>query len=113
MSRYKHTRTADVGVGALQEVLHSLPLQRLEAGLALLRQGESSEFAYYLTDGEVAVFAESPYGRTQLAVLQAPRLVGELGVLAGFPHCYDRSHHAADDASTDSRPAVRDRQTGT
>jgi sigma-B regulation protein RsbU (phosphoserine phosphatase) len=85
MSRYKLTRTADVGIGALQDVLPRLALQRLEAGQVLLRQGETSEFAYYLVEGEVAVFAESGYGRTQLAVLQAPRLVGELGVLAGFP----------------------------
>jgi serine phosphatase RsbU (regulator of sigma subunit) len=85
MSRYKLTRTADVGIGALDDVLHRLPLQRLQPGQVLLRQGEQSEFAYYLVEGEVAVFAESEYGRAQLAALQAPRLIGELGVLADFP----------------------------
>ncbi|MGV3490107.1 MAG: PP2C family protein-serine/threonine phosphatase [Devosia sp.] len=85
MSRYKHTRTADVGIGALESILSQLPIQRLQAGQVLLRQGERSEYAYYLVEGEVAVFAESEYGRAQLASLQAPRLIGELGVLAEFP----------------------------
>jgi sigma-B regulation protein RsbU (phosphoserine phosphatase) len=85
MSRYALTRTADVGIGALEDMLRRLSVDRLEAGDVLLRQGDTSEFAYYLTEGSVAVFAESDYERVQLAALEAPRLIGELGVLAGYP----------------------------
>ena len=85
MNRYTLTRTTDVGIGALEDVLARLPSERLEAGEVLLRQGDASEFAYYLTEGAVAVFGESDYERVQLATLEAPRLIGELGVLAGYP----------------------------
>ena len=85
MNRYVLTRTADRGIGALEEVLGRLSVERLDAGDVLLRQGDVSEFAYYLVEGSVAVFAESDYERVHLASLDAPRLVGELGVLANYP----------------------------
>lgn len=85
MNRYALTRTADIGIGPLDELLGALTPERLKAGTVLLCQGDKSRHAYYVTEGEVAVFAESAYGRVQLASLSAPRLIGELGVLAGFP----------------------------
>lgn len=85
MNRFTLTRTTDVGIGALDEVLSTLVPETLAAGCVLLRQGEASQFAYYLAEGEVAVFAESEFGRVQLASIEAPRLIGELGVLAGYP----------------------------
>ncbi len=85
MIRFTTTRTADIGIGALDAMIGRLPVQRLEPGDVLVRQGDRSEFAYYLTEGSVAVFAESDYGRVQLAALEAPRLIGELGVLASYP----------------------------
>lgn len=84
MAPYALTRTADVGIGALETLLGELSPERVEAGRVLVRQGESSDFAYFLAEGSVAVFAESDYGRVQLASLDAPRLIGELGVLANF-----------------------------
>jgi serine phosphatase RsbU (regulator of sigma subunit) len=59
--------------------------QRIEAGEVLVRQGDKSEFAYFVSEGSLAVFAESDYERVQLAAVEAPRLIGELGVLAGYP----------------------------
>lgn len=85
MSPLVLTRTADVGIGPLEEALKQLPLERLEPGEVLVRQGDVSDFACYIVSGEVAVFAESDYERVQLASLEAPRLIGELGVLASFP----------------------------
>ena len=79
------TRTADVGIDALDALLRSQEPEWLPSGSVLLRQGEDSKFAYYLSEGEIAVFAESDYGRAQLAVIAAPRLIGELGVLAAYP----------------------------
>lgn len=85
MSPLTLTRTADVGIGALEDMLKRLPLEQVAAGTVLVRQGELSDFACYITEGSVAVFAESDYERVQLATLEAPRLIGELGVLAAYP----------------------------
>lgn len=85
MNRYSQTRTQDVGIGALDALLGQLEVERLPAGTVLVRQGDASEFGYYLVEGSVAVFAESDFERVQLAALEAPRLIGELGVLAGYP----------------------------
>jgi serine phosphatase RsbU (regulator of sigma subunit) len=84
-NRFAPTRTADIGVGALDDMLARLTPQRIEAGEVLVRQGDKSEFAYFVSEGSLAVFAESDYERVQLAALEAPRLIGELGVLAGYP----------------------------
>ncbi len=85
MSPFAQTRTADIGIAALEDLLQHLPLEQLAAGDTLVRQGDVSDFACYLISGSVAVFAESDYERVQLAALEAPRLIGELGVLAAFP----------------------------
>jgi serine phosphatase RsbU (regulator of sigma subunit) len=84
-TRYSQTRTADVGIPALDELLHGLKPVTYAAGDVLLRQGETSEFALYVAEGSLAVFAESDFERVQLAAMDAPRLIGELGVLAAFP----------------------------
>ena len=85
MHRLTPTRTADIGIAALDEVLRTKVPDALSPGTVLLRQGEASHNAYYLAEGEVAVFAESEFGRVQLATIPAPRLIGELGVLANYP----------------------------
>lgn len=66
-------------------MLARLSPQTFPAGEVLVRQGDKSEFAYFVAEGSLAVFAESDYERVQLAALEAPRLIGELGVLAGYP----------------------------
>jgi sigma-B regulation protein RsbU (phosphoserine phosphatase) len=83
--RYTQTRTADVGIGALDALIEAQKPEWLDAGTVLLRQGEASEYAYYLVEGEIVVLAESEYGRTELAAIAPPRLIGELGVLAAYP----------------------------
>lgn len=72
-------------MGALDELLARLTPQQIPAGEVLVRQGDNSEFAYFVAEGSLAVFAESDYERVQLAAVEAPRLIGELGVLAGYP----------------------------
>ncbi len=51
----------------------------------LVRQGETADAAFYLAEGDVAVYAETAYGATALANLSAPRLIGEIGAFAGLP----------------------------
>jgi phosphoserine phosphatase RsbU/P len=85
MSAYRQTRTLDTGLAPLDDLLDSSALVRFDDGDVLIRQGDLSECAYYLTEGSVAVFAESPFERVRLATIEAPRLIGELGVLAQYP----------------------------
>jgi sigma-B regulation protein RsbU (phosphoserine phosphatase) len=54
-------------------------------GTVLVTQGTSSDVAYFLAAGEVTVFAETAYGSVPLSTLAAPRLIGEIGVLADLP----------------------------
>lgn len=74
---------------ALDEAIRKLlPRARkieLAAGDLLVRQGETSDTAFYLDDGAMLVYAESAYGAAPLATLQAPRLIGEIGAFAGLP----------------------------
>jgi sigma-B regulation protein RsbU (phosphoserine phosphatase) len=70
---------------AFAQVLSTLRPIRLEPEQVLVTQGEPSDAAYYLDRGAVGVYAETPYGPVPLATLQAPRLIGEIGVLADLP----------------------------
>ena len=58
---------------------------RLQPGDIPVKQGELSETAFFLKSGSVLVYAETSYGPVPLATLHAPRLIGEIGVLAGLP----------------------------
>jgi phosphoserine phosphatase RsbU/P len=57
----------------------------LSPGDALVRQGDASGAAWFLAEGAMGVYAETPYGEAPLATLEAPRLIGEIGALAGLP----------------------------
>ena len=70
---------------AFQQVLRSLLPIRLEPGDVLLTQGEPSDAAYYLEAGSVGAYAQTAYGPIPLAILDAPRLIGEIGVLTDLP----------------------------
>jgi serine phosphatase RsbU (regulator of sigma subunit) len=50
-----------------------------------MRQGETSDAAWFLADGALAVFADTAYGSVPLSTVRAPHLIGEIGVLAGLP----------------------------
>ena len=51
-----------------------------QTGEFLVRQGEPSDFALILVDGAADVLVDTSYGSAHLASLQAPALVGEIGV---------------------------------
>lgn len=70
------------GFEALLAASHTL---QLPPGAQLVRQGEESAVAYYLAEGSMSVYVETPYGEAPLATLDAPRLMGEIGALAGLP----------------------------
>jgi phosphoserine phosphatase RsbU/P len=70
------------GFDALLAASHVIDLP---PGAILVRQGEASDAAYFLAEGSVNVYGETPYGETPLATFEAPRLMGEIGALAGLP----------------------------
>lgn len=70
---------------SLGEIFSDLPETVLPVDAALLRQGEKSEHAYYLKSGSVSVLAENKFGTVTLARIDAPQLIGEIGVLAALP----------------------------
>ncbi|MGO9544348.1 MAG: SpoIIE family protein phosphatase [Rhodomicrobium sp.] len=76
---------ADKALSALKETLKLQPQLRCEPGEILVRQGEASDKAFFLSAGSVLVYSETSYGTVPLATLHAPRLIGEIGVLAGLP----------------------------
>src|SRR5919198_3061071 len=51
----------------------------------MLRQGEPSEFALLITQGEADVVVDASPGPVQLGRLSSGTLVGEIGVFAGLP----------------------------
>lgn len=51
----------------------------------LIKQGEPSDHALILVEGSVEVFVETKYGFVHLASLEAPALVGEIGLFTNVP----------------------------
>jgi len=62
-----------------------LPETMLPSGTVLLRQSEASEYGFFLKSGSVSVLAETKFGTVTLATIEAPQLIGEIGVLAKLP----------------------------
>jgi serine phosphatase RsbU (regulator of sigma subunit) len=56
-----------------------------EPGALLLKQGEASDTAMLLLEGTVEVAAETVSGEIRLATIDAPALLGEIGVIADLP----------------------------
>ncbi len=73
-----------VPLEALEEVLATLRPIDLNPGDILLHQGDESDAAFFLRSGTLQVYAETRYGPVPLATVEAPRLIGEIGALAGM-----------------------------
>jgi phosphoserine phosphatase RsbU/P len=69
---------------SMAKILPSLSPINLESGEMLIHQGEASDAAFFLDSGSVQVFEETRYEPVTLATLEAPRLIGEIGALAGL-----------------------------
>jgi phosphoserine phosphatase RsbU/P len=65
---------------ACVELIQSGTLMEFDEEQLLVRQAEQSDYALVLVNGTVEVFVESKYGSVVLASLEAPALVGEIGV---------------------------------
>jgi serine phosphatase RsbU (regulator of sigma subunit) len=70
---------------ALDRLLSEADLRVAEPGDVLLVQGDASDTAILLAEGTVEVVAETVSGEIRLASIEAPALLGEIGVIADLP----------------------------
>ncbi len=75
----------DLSEANLAFLIESSELRTFEPGALLMRQGEPSNCAMLVLEGEVTVTADSMRGEIPVSTLKAPALVGELGSLASLP----------------------------
>ena len=80
----------DIFAGASQPVLERLAKNAtelvLEPGTTVLRQGDTADALYVLTDGRIEVTARRERGRKEhhIRFMTAPSYVGEIGLLQGI-----------------------------
>jgi serine phosphatase RsbU (regulator of sigma subunit) len=66
-------------------LIEAAELGTFDPDAVLMVQGETSDFAMLILEGEVTVSADSARGAIPISTLHAPSLVGELGALAQLP----------------------------
>ena len=66
-------------------LIEAAELQTFDPDAVLMVQGEPSDYAMLVLEGEVTVTADSARGAVPISTLKAPSLVGELGALAQLP----------------------------
>lgn len=81
--RTEHRGLNTEAAGTDTALIDGLLPAAFRAGDVLMRQGESSEEAFYIAKGLVRVEAETAYGAVLLSTITAPRLLGEIGALTG------------------------------
>jgi sigma-B regulation protein RsbU (phosphoserine phosphatase) len=75
----------DLSDDHLALLIEAAELETFEPDAVFMVQGEPSDFAMLLLEGEVTVSADSVRGAIPISILSAPSLVGELGSLAQLP----------------------------
>ena len=66
-------------------LIEAAELETFDPDAVLMVQGEPSDYAMLILEGEVTVTADSARGAIPISTLHAPSLVGELGALAQLP----------------------------
>jgi phosphoserine phosphatase RsbU/P len=66
-------------------LIEAAELETFDPDAVLMVQGEASDYAMLILEGEVTVSADSARGAIPISTLHAPSLVGELGALAQLP----------------------------
>jgi CRP-like cAMP-binding protein len=70
---------------ALKDLVIRSDLVVFDAGERMLRQGDASDSALLITQGDVDILVDSAQGLLQLGQLSGGALIGEIGVFAGVP----------------------------
>ena len=66
-------------------LIEAAELETFDPDAVLMVQGEASDYAMLILEGQVTVSADSARGAIPISTLHAPSLVGELGALAQLP----------------------------
>ena len=66
-------------------LIEAAELETFDPDAVLMVQGDPSDFAMLILEGEVTVTADSARGAIAISTLHAPSLVGEMGALAQLP----------------------------
>ena len=66
-------------------LIEAAELETFDPDAVLMVQGDPSDYAMLILEGEVTVTADSARGAIPISTLHAPSLVGELGALAQLP----------------------------
>lgn len=74
-----------IDLDALDALLAELPIEAVEAGATLIREGDDDDAFYVVSSGRFVVEKERPEGAVQLATLLAGDFFGEFAVLTGTP----------------------------
>ena len=75
----------DLSDDNLALLIEAAELETFDPDAVLMVQGEPSDYAMLVLEGEVTVTADSARGAIPISTLHAPSLVGELGALAQLP----------------------------
>ena len=75
----------ELSVDNLALLFEAAELETFDPDAVLMVQGEPSDYAMLVLEGEVMVTADSARGAVPISTLKAPSLVGELGALAQLP----------------------------
>ena len=75
----------DLSDDNLALLIEAAELETFDPDAVLMVQGEPSDYAMLVLEGEVMVTADSARGAIPISTLHAPSLVGELGALAQLP----------------------------
>ncbi len=77
MSAFRELSDANLAI-----LIEAAELETFDPDAVLMVQGEASDYAMLILEGEVTVSADSARGAIPISILKAPSLVGELGSLA-------------------------------
>src|SRR6266849_9246035 len=80
-----HPTFAHLSEASIATLIGRSALSRFASDHILIRQGDPSDAAFLLLDGEVDVIVETLYGPVHLARRPRNTLLGELGAFADLP----------------------------
>jgi hypothetical protein len=90
-------------------LIEAAELEKFDPDAILMVQGEPSDYAMLILEGEVTVSADSARGAITISILKAPSLVGELGSLAQLRRSATARAHARHSSAFWTRCAGRSR----
>ncbi|MGA8613489.1 MAG: SpoIIE family protein phosphatase [Xanthobacteraceae bacterium] len=76
---------APLAPATIANLIQTGEIIKLRPGDILIRQGDSSDCAYLVLEGELEIRVDTTYGEVPLARVSAGALIGEIGVFAQLP----------------------------